>query len=102
MDTRSPPSALQQAIDRFQPGRLGPRERLIVGILAVVGIVLLGWYLVHRNSRPPGPPPAPVRIAIAQRQSLDVVEHTIGTVLAESTVNITAEVSGQLVATAFK
>jgi multidrug efflux system membrane fusion protein len=103
MDTRSPPSLQRPGAalgDRFS--RLAPRDRLVVGIVAAFGAAALAWYLVHGKPQKPPVPAAPVRIATAQRRNVDVVEHTIGTVLAESTVNVTAEVSGQLITTDFK
>jgi len=101
MDTRTP-SQFRQTFERFHYDRFGPRGRLFFGIAAVAGVLLLGWYLAHRNSGPKGPPPAPVHVATIHRQNIDIVEHTIGTVLAESTVNITAQVSGQLMVADFK
>ena len=101
MDTRTP-SQFRQTFDRFQYDRFGPRGRLFFGIAVVVGVLLLGWYFVHRNAGPKGSPPAPVHVATVHRQNVDIVEHTIGTVLAESTVNITAQVSGQLMVADFK
>jgi len=101
MDTRTP-SQFRQTFDRFQYDRFGPRGRLFLGIAAVAGVLLLGWYLAHRSSGPKGAPPAPVHVATVHRQNVDIVEHTIGTVLAESTVNITAQVSGQLMVADFK
>jgi multidrug efflux system membrane fusion protein len=104
MDTRSPPSIQRQAADalRTRVGRAGARERLVVGIVAGVLAVTLAWYLVHRSSQKPPLPAAPVHVAVAQRQDVDVIEHTIATVLAEATVNVTAQVSGQLMVADFK
>jgi multidrug efflux system membrane fusion protein len=104
MDTRSPPSIQRQAADalRNRVNRASARARLIVGILAVIVAVTLAWYLADRNAQKPPPPAAPVHVAVAQRQNVDVIEHTIGTVLAQATVNVTAQVSGQLMVADFK
>ncbi len=82
--------------------RIGPRERLLIGIVGTLGILTLGWYFFGSDSKPPHKPAAPVHVAIAQKKNVDVFEHTIGTVLAQSTVNITAQVSGQLMVAEFK
>jgi len=104
MDTRSPPSIQRQAADalRTRVERASARERLVFGIVAVVIAVALAWYLVERSSQKPPVPPAPVHVAVALKQNVDVIEHTIGTVLAEATVNVTAQVSGQLMVADFK
>jgi multidrug efflux system membrane fusion protein len=47
-------------------------------------------------------PPPPVIVATAASRNVTVVEHTIGTVIANSTVQITARVSGQLLSASFK
>src|SRR5690349_5818713 len=101
MDTITP-SQLRERFDRFQYERLGARGRLLIGMAGVVLLLLFVWYVAGRDTKPKGPPPAPVHVAIVHRQSVDVVEHTIGTVLAQSTVNITAQVSGQLMVADFK
>ena len=45
---------------------------------------------------------APVRVSHAERRDMAVVEHTIGTVVANSSVQVTARVQGQLLAAYFK
>ena len=45
---------------------------------------------------------APVRVANAEQRDMAVVEHTIGTVVANSTVSVTARVQGQLTKAYFK
>src|SRR5262245_60101068 len=93
MDTRTPPS--QRTIDkglRITSGA-GARARLFIGIGAIVLVVLGVWRLVGGSGSKPAVPLPPVHVAIAQVRDVDVVEHTVGTVLAQSTVNITAQVS---------
>ncbi|MGC9953006.1 MAG: efflux RND transporter periplasmic adaptor subunit [Rhizomicrobium sp.] len=46
--------------------------------------------------------PPPVIVATAVFRNVTVVEHTIGTVVANSTVQVTARVSGQLMSASFK
>src|SRR5215469_6438727 len=102
MDTRTPPS--QRTIEkglRITSG-LGPRARLLIGIGAAAFVLLVTWWLFGGNDHKREVPSPPVHVATAQIRDIDVVEHTVGTVLAESMVNITAQVSGQLLAANFK
>jgi len=69
---------------------------------ATILIALIVWRLVAGSDRKPNAPLPPVHVATAQMRDIDVVEHTVGTVVAESTVNVTAQVSGQLISAAFK
>jgi multidrug efflux system membrane fusion protein len=48
------------------------------------------------------PPPPPVIVGTAARRNVTVVEHTIGTVVANSVVQVTARISGQLMSAPFK
>jgi len=102
MDTRTPPS--QRTIDKGRriTSGMGSRTRLLIGIFAVVLAVLVIWRLVGGGAKKPEIPAAPVHVARAQIQDVDVIAQTVGTVLAESMVNVTAQVSGQLVAADFK
>ncbi len=70
-------------------------------------LLVLGgyWYYNHTPDAAAGarrPPAAPVRVAIAQQKNMPVIERTIGTVVANSTVSVTARVQGQLVKSFFK
>src|SRR5215469_673074 len=102
MDTRTPPS--QRTIEkglRITSG-MGSRTRLLIGIGALVLVVLVAWRVFSGNGGKSEAPLPPVHVAVAQMHDVEVVEHTVGTVLAESMVNITAQVSGQLLAANFK
>ena len=77
--------------------------------LAIGGgaLLLLGgyWYFSHDGgaaTQARRVTAAPVQVARAQRRDMAVVEHTIGTVVANSSVQITARVQGQLLAAYFK
>ena len=101
MDTRTPPSQRTIEKGRRITSGAGSRTRLLLGIGAVLLIVLVVWRFLGGEASKPKPPVAPVHVAAAQTRDMDVVEHTVGTVLAESTVNVTAQVSGQLLAANF-
>src|SRR6185295_6017288 len=50
----------------------------------------------------PQRPPPPVQVGHAMRKDVAIVEHTIGTVLANASVQLTARVQGQLLKAYFK
>ncbi len=108
MDFRLPnvlqtfPSAAVQTIPATWR-RTNPRLRWILLALASLGVVALVWHLIAVRMAPPpkAPPAAPVRVATAQQKEVIIAEHTIGTVLAASTVSVTALVSGQLLSADF-
>jgi multidrug efflux system membrane fusion protein len=49
-----------------------------------------------------GPPPPPVKVATAQRRDMTVSQSTIGTVVSPAMVQVTAQVTGKLLAANFK
>jgi multidrug efflux system membrane fusion protein len=84
-------------------GRLSARTRLI--IIAVAGAASLGlllYLLFGGTGNRKAPPPPPVIVGTAARRNVTVVEHTIGTVVANSVVQVTARISGQLMSAPFK
>jgi multidrug efflux system membrane fusion protein len=84
--------------------RANSRTRLIASLIAVVALVGAVWLV--RYLLAPAPmrtqPPAQVIVSEAKRQDIQVVEHTIGTILAENTVQLSAQVTGQLTAANFR
>ncbi len=96
------PSAVQSFPQTFQ--RADPRLRLILSILGIVLALGLVWYAVHLLTPAPVQPvpAAPVRVGHAIRKTVVVSEHTVGTILANTTVQVTAQVQGQIVSVAFK
>jgi len=104
MDIRLPTDQ-REAIDEA-PGAwrsASPRWRLIGGIVAVILAGALARYLLSPHSpQQVSEPPAPVRVAVARTQTVIVLEHTIGTIVANATVQVTSRVEGQLVAARFK
>lgn len=105
MDTRTPASSLQfpgARTVRETFAQTNPRLRLILGIVGAAIVLLLAWLLLGGGPAKTGKPAAPVHVGTASIANMAVVENTIGTVLAESTVNVNAQVSGQLIAAYFK
>ncbi|MDE3114420.1 MAG: efflux RND transporter periplasmic adaptor subunit [Pseudomonadota bacterium] len=98
---------LLQTVPASIEGVAGPRRwsgrQLIWGALGLAVIAGLIWYLTA-GSGPgnQGPPPPPVEVAKAVAKSMTETEHTIGTVVADSTVNVTAQVAGQVISAGFK
>ncbi len=77
-------------------------------VLAAIGLAaILGgyYYYTHTGAAPArvrGGGAAPVKVAPVQQRDMQVIEHTIGTVVANSVVSVTARVQGQLVSVHFK
>ncbi len=100
------PSALESFPDSVQklPDalRTNTRARLIAGIIGVVLVAAIAWWWFTPAAKPKGPPPAPVRIAHVGRKTVMVTERTVGTIVANATVQVTAQVGGQMMTAAFK
>jgi multidrug efflux system membrane fusion protein len=79
------------------------RTYLIGGV--ALALALGGfWYFTHDSGAPKAKRnlAAPVRVAPVEVRDMAVIEHTIGTVMANSTVQINARVNGQLIKAFFK
>jgi multidrug efflux system membrane fusion protein len=78
------------------------RTYLIGG--AALALVLGGfWYFTHESAPlPKRVQAAPVKVAAVEVRDMAVIEHTIGTVMANSTVQVNARVNGQLTKAFFK
>ncbi len=79
---------------------------LVIGGAALAASLGGYWYYTHDSApRVAGPrrdAAAPVRVAQVQRRDMAVIERTIGTVVANSNVQVTARVQGQLLSAYFK
>jgi multidrug efflux system membrane fusion protein len=101
-------NTLERAPQRAQfPSLAGSHGR--VGRLAWIGgglllLVALGWYLFApaHTAKPTATPPPPVRAATIQEKNVTGFERTLGTVVPVATVQITAQVTGQLMTAAFR
>jgi multidrug efflux system membrane fusion protein len=93
------------AFQRF-PGiqrRTGSRTRLILGAIGALLAVALVWWIFGSGPGKSKPTPKPpVIVATAVEKPVTVFERTIGTVVANATVQVTSRVEGQLVSAAFK
>jgi multidrug efflux system membrane fusion protein len=81
-----------------------PRTRVIWGVAGVAAIVVGIMYLHGDFASAPDKktPPAPVRVGQASHKTVIIAEHTVGTIIANATVAVTAQVSGQIVSVNFK
>jgi multidrug efflux system membrane fusion protein len=73
-----------------------------MGVIAL-SLVLTGfWYATHHKaSTDHAISAAPVRVARVERRDMPVVEHTLGTVIANATVQVVARVQGKLESAGF-
>jgi len=80
------------------------RTRLILSVLGVLAAVFILWWLLAPSSgtKVQEMPPPPVRVGQVGQHDVTVTEHTLGTVVANDTVQITARVTGQLMSADFK
>jgi membrane fusion protein, multidrug efflux system len=80
------------------------RGRMIALGCAALALLLGGfWYFTHRSAPPVRRvQAAPVKVAAVDIGNMRVVEHTIGTVMANSTVQINARIQGQMIKAYFK
>jgi multidrug efflux system membrane fusion protein len=80
--------------------------RFIIGGVALLAALTGFYFYTHAGTdntvRGGRGAAAPVRVAAAEERDMSVVEHTIGTVVANATVAVTARVQGQLVSANFR
>ena len=82
--------------------RLDKRTRWIVGAAAGAAPLALLWIVFFGGSAERKAPPPIVIVATATSKDVTVVEHAMGTVVANSTVQLTAQVSGKLLSAFFE
>ena len=80
---------------------LTKRNAAIAGAGAVVVIAGV-WLLFGGSDKGRGRPPAVVVTTPVRVQDVTVIEHSVGTVVANATVQVTSQVTGQLVRAAFQ
>jgi len=98
---QSVPSAVQGFPETVR--RANPRTRLILSALGAVAALALVWVVAARLTAPQQRtmPPPPVRVARVLTKNVTAFEQTIGTVVANDTVQVTSRVQGQLESAAF-
>ena len=89
--------------DDRDDGASGRGRTIAIGCAALA--LLLGgfWYFTHKSAPPPRRvQAAPVKVAAVDVGNMPVIERTIGTVMANSTVQINARIQGQMIKAYFK
>jgi multidrug efflux pump subunit AcrA (membrane-fusion protein) len=81
----------------------GRGRSIMIGI-AALAVVLGGWWYFNHEKAPQARRnlAAPVHVATVETGSMAVIERTIGTVMANSTVQINARIQGQMTKAYFK
>ncbi len=84
--------------------RGGHARTFVIGGVALALVLGAVWYFTHGISAPQTKRnvAAPVKVAPVEVRDMAVIEHTIGTVMANSTVQINSRVNGQLTKAFFK
>ena len=99
MNVQVPPTRGDQDFQQDEQQR-SPLRKYLAGGLAL--LLILGGYWYYTNHETAGntgrrlQTAAPVKVAIARQRDMAVIERTIGTVVANSSVSVTARVQGQL------
>lgn len=79
------------------------RTRRITGGCGLLMAGLIVWHFAALwLAAPKHTPEAPVTVAAVEKRDITASEHTVGTVVSEASVSVTARVGGQIVAVGFK
>ncbi|HJT44060.1 MAG TPA: efflux RND transporter periplasmic adaptor subunit [Rhizomicrobium sp.] len=102
MNVQMPPLKTPPTRDRGD-AHFGINRIYVIGG-AALALALGGfWYFTHNAAPPPRRmTAAPVKVAVVEQRNMAVIERTIGTVMANSTVSVNARVTGQLTRAFFK
>jgi multidrug efflux system membrane fusion protein len=106
MNVQIPAKPTDTDLSQDEPGLLTHLRNYLIGGGALL-LVLGGYWYYNHNATPAAGRnvrglAAPVRIAVVQQRDMAVVERNIGTVVANSSVSVTARVQGQLTKAYFK
>lgn len=76
----------------------------LLGTMALACVLGIYWHYAGTgaHTRAPVDKTVPVRVSTVERRRMAVVEHTVGTIVAAATVQVTARVEGTLESAAFK
>ena len=92
------PEIMNRALAQMSDDRRQPRRAWPIGGAALVIALGSFWYFYGRapSDARRAPNVAPVRVALVQRRDMPVVERSLGTVVANTLVQVTARVQGTL------
>jgi len=104
MNVQMPPLQSPPVRDDDQDDAPAGRARTYVIGGVALALALGGfWYFTHHSAAPVRRvAAAPVKVAAVEVRTMSVIERTIGTVLANSTVSVNARIQGQMVKAFFK
>ena len=99
--TQAKPAEPGAAVDASEGSNI--RKYLLGGVALVLALGGF-WYFTHAGTgtKPRMVTAAPVKVAPVEQRTMSVIERTIGTVMANSTVSVNARIQGQLVKAFFK
>ena len=88
----------------WKPSNAASAANGFTSAAGAVGLIILVFYVSHLQParNPPAPPPRPVSVAKVITQDVPLYLDEIGTCAAYETVQVQAQVSGQIVARHFK
>jgi multidrug efflux system membrane fusion protein len=79
------------------------RSFWIFVILGILAVAIVAWVLLHRKpAPPPGKPPTPVEVAVAQTQDVQVTVDALGAAQAWRSDTILSQVTGKILSVPFK
>jgi multidrug efflux system membrane fusion protein len=84
--------------------RLSQRNRWLVYVLGGLILLLAAWFFIaplFATKKKP-PPAPPVKVGVAHRGNVTVMQNTIGTVVSPAMVQVTAQVTGKLLVANFR
>jgi len=99
--------AVQESLRTMDPFARQGGNRALTGRWFAYGagmalLLAAAWYGAGLfTPKKKAPPPPPVKVAVAQRRDITVTQNTIGTVVSPAMVQITAQVTGKLLAANF-
>jgi len=82
--------------------RSSSTPKVILGLVATALVITGTWYFLSPKIAAPPAPPPPVTVARAGTGNVTALERSVGTVVAVSTVSVSAQVSGQLMSAGFQ
>ena len=98
-----PPASKVQSRASVSAARAFPTRKHLIGAAGLVVALGSFWYFTHSSTPPQRRMmAAPVRVAAVEQRNMPVIERTIGTVIANSTVSVNARVQGQLTRAFFR
>src|SRR4051812_10660293 len=94
--------AAREAVGQLEHRFGRKRVYIATGIIGLIVLLLIVRYVAGRKKTPPVPPPRPVAVAKVTQKDVPLYLDEIGTCTAFETVQVQAQVSGQITARNFE